>query len=91
MQSEDLTPLEAFKSDILIGLDGWVGMVRNVKSKLTLRFSDGSKVVVDDEVVAWRVWPWGGRRCSWWCRRLGRSYPEAKSEKRSAPRKGEFC
>jgi len=51
VKSEDLTPLEAFKSDILIGLDGWVGMVRNVKSKLTLRFSDGSKVVVDDEVA----------------------------------------
>jgi len=51
IQSEDLTPLEQFKSDILIGLDGWVGMVRTVKSKLTLRFSDGSKVIVDDEVA----------------------------------------
>jgi len=51
VKSEDLTPLEAFKSDILICMDGWVGMVRNVKSKLTLRFSDGSKVIVDDEVA----------------------------------------
>jgi len=51
VKSEDLTPLEAFKSDILICMDGWVGMVRTVKSKLTLRFTDGSKVIVDDEVA----------------------------------------
>eukprot|EP00092_Neocalanus_flemingeri_P034351 GFUD01037358.1.p1 GENE.GFUD01037358.1~~GFUD01037358.1.p1 ORF type:complete len:1189 (+),score=379.97 GFUD01037358.1:41-3607(+) len=51
VKSEDLTPLEAFKTDILICMDGWVGMVRTVKSKLTLRFIDGSKVTVDDEVA----------------------------------------
>ena len=51
VKSEDLAPLEQFKTDILIGLDGWVGMVRNVKSNLTLRFTDGSKVVVNDEVA----------------------------------------
>lgn len=33
-----LTPLEAFKADVLICLDSWVGMVRNVRSRLTLRF-----------------------------------------------------
>jgi len=46
-----LTPLEAFKADVLICLDSWVGMVRNVRSRLTLRFPDGSKVTVDDEVA----------------------------------------
>ena len=44
VRSEDLVPLEQFKSEILICLDGWVGMVRNVQSNLSLRFSDGSKV-----------------------------------------------
>ena len=51
MKSALLTPLEAFKSDILICLDSWVGMVRNVKSRLTVRFTDGSKVVIDDDVA----------------------------------------
>ena len=30
-------------------MDGWVGTVREVRSKLTLRFNDGSKVVVDND------------------------------------------
>jgi len=49
--SEELVPLEQFKSEILICLDGWVGMVRNVQSNLSLRFSDGSKVVVTDDLA----------------------------------------
>ena len=51
IKSNLLTPLEAFKSDILICLDSWVGMVRNVKSRLTVRFTDGSKVIIDDDVA----------------------------------------
>ena len=51
IKSNLLTPLEAFKADILICLDSWVGMVRNVKSRLTVRFSDGSKVIIDDDVA----------------------------------------
>ena len=43
--------LETFKTDILITLDGWVGMVRDVKSTLALRFSDGSCVVVEDRLA----------------------------------------
>ena len=43
--------LETFKTDILITLDGWVGMVRDVKSTLALRFSDGSSVVVEDRLA----------------------------------------
>ena len=43
--------LETFKTDILITLDGWVGMVRDVKSTLALRFSDGSCVVVEDQLA----------------------------------------
>ena len=43
--------LETFKTDILITLDGWVGMVRDVKSTLALRFSDGSAVVVADRLA----------------------------------------
>merc|ERR1719507_1933277 len=51
IKSNLLTPLEAFKSDILICLDSWVGMVRNVKFRLTVRFTDGSKVIIDDDVA----------------------------------------
>ena len=51
INSSTLVPLETFKSDILITLDGWVGMVRDVKSSLSLRFSDGSKVVVEDSLA----------------------------------------
>ena len=51
INSSSLVPLETFKTDILITLDGWVGMVRDVKSRLSLRFSDGSKVVVEDSLA----------------------------------------
>ena len=37
VKSEDLLPLEQFKSEILICKDGWVGFVRTVKAILTLR------------------------------------------------------
>ena len=50
-KSDQLVPLETFKSDILICLDGWVGMVREVRSRLTLRFNDGSKVIVGDDLA----------------------------------------
>ena len=51
INSSNLVPLETFKTDILITLNGWVGMVRDVKSRLSLRFSDGSKVVVEDRLA----------------------------------------
>ena len=51
VKSELLTPLETYKTDILLCLDGWVGTVREVRSKLTLRFNDGSKVVVDNDAA----------------------------------------
>lgn len=51
VESKDLTPLEQFTSDVLVCLDGWVGMIRTVNSKLTVRFSDGSKVILDDSVA----------------------------------------
>ena len=51
VKSDQLVPLQTFKEDILIVLDGWVGMVKEVKARLTLRFHDGSKVVVSEEVA----------------------------------------
>ena len=51
INSSSLVSLETFKTDILITLDGWVGMVRDVKSTLALRFSDGSCVVVEDRLA----------------------------------------
>ena len=51
INSSSLVSLETFKTDILITLDGWVGMVRDVKSSLALRFSDGSSVVVPDRLA----------------------------------------
>jgi hypothetical protein len=37
VKSSDLVPLEEFKTDILVCKEGWVGMVRSVKARLTLR------------------------------------------------------
>jgi hypothetical protein len=40
VKSSDLVPLEEFKTDILVCKEGWVGMVRSVKARLTLRFKN---------------------------------------------------
>ena len=42
VKSEDLLPLETFYVDILICLEGWVGVIRDVTAKLTLRLEEQS-------------------------------------------------
>ncbi|KAG8188229.1 hypothetical protein JTE90_021250 [Oedothorax gibbosus] len=43
-----LQPLEEFVSDVAVFKDSWVGMVKNVKTELTLRCSDGSRCLMSD-------------------------------------------
>jgi len=50
--TEDLLPLDKYRPDILICKDGWVGIVRDVKSMITLKFADGSKVVTEDSYAS---------------------------------------
>jgi len=42
VKSKDLLPLETFYVDILICLEGWVGVIRDVTAKLTLRLEEKS-------------------------------------------------
>jgi len=44
----ELVTLDKYRPDILICKDGWVGIVRDVKSNILLRLPDGSKVSVED-------------------------------------------
>ena len=38
IKSEDLSPLDKFTPDVAVCLDEWVGMIRHIKSKVTIRF-----------------------------------------------------
>ncbi|RXG70171.1 (E3-independent) E2 ubiquitin-conjugating enzyme [Armadillidium vulgare] len=48
INSNSLTPLEEFTTDIAVALDSWVGMVNMVKCKIKMVTSDGSKCVLSD-------------------------------------------
>jgi hypothetical protein len=36
VESKDLIPLEDYTEDVAVCLDAWVGMVRHMKSKITV-------------------------------------------------------
>ena len=38
VKSQDLSPLDKFTPDVAVCLDEWVGMIRHIKSKVTVRF-----------------------------------------------------
>ncbi|XP_045602327.2 (E3-independent) E2 ubiquitin-conjugating enzyme UBE2O isoform X9 [Procambarus clarkii] len=48
VDSNDLTPLEEFTTDIAVALDSWVGMVHMVKCRLVMLCSDGSRCIMSD-------------------------------------------
>ncbi|XP_042893465.1 (E3-independent) E2 ubiquitin-conjugating enzyme-like isoform X2 [Penaeus japonicus] len=48
VDSNDLTPLEEFTTDIAVALDSWVGMVHMVKCRLVMLCADGSRCVMSD-------------------------------------------
>ena len=49
VQSKELRPLEDFVQDVVVCLDSWVGMIRNVRTKVTLKFADGTICVLDED------------------------------------------
>ncbi len=51
MDSKDLIPLEDFTVDVAVCLDAWVGMVRHIKSKIRLKFPDGSICAMEDHIA----------------------------------------
>ena len=51
VDSKDLIPLEDFTVDVAVCLGAWVGMVRHIKSKVRVKFHDGSIVCIDDHVA----------------------------------------
>ncbi len=46
--AEELRPVEDFATDVVVCSGSWLGMVRSVRSKVTVRFADGSVCVMDD-------------------------------------------
>lgn len=48
VDSNDLTPLEEFTTDIAVALDSWVGMVHMVKCRLVMVSGDGSRCIMSD-------------------------------------------
>lgn len=48
VNSNDLTPLEEFTTDIAVALDSWVGMVHMVKCRLVMLCADGSRCIMSD-------------------------------------------
>ncbi|KAK4291232.1 hypothetical protein Pmani_035919, partial [Petrolisthes manimaculis] len=48
VDSNHLTPLEEFTTDIAVALDSWVGMVNMVKCRLVMQCSDGSRCIMSD-------------------------------------------
>ncbi|KAG0729200.1 (E3-independent) E2 ubiquitin-conjugating enzyme UBE2O [Chionoecetes opilio] len=48
VDSNDLTPLEEFTTDIAVALDSWVGMVHMVKCRLVMVCGDGSRCIMSD-------------------------------------------
>ncbi|XP_042903000.1 (E3-independent) E2 ubiquitin-conjugating enzyme UBE2O isoform X2 [Parasteatoda tepidariorum] len=48
VNSKDLVPLEEFATDVAVFKDSWVGMVKTMKTELTLRCSDGSRCVMSE-------------------------------------------
>ncbi|XP_068204113.1 (E3-independent) E2 ubiquitin-conjugating enzyme UBE2O isoform X3 [Palaemon carinicauda] len=48
VDSNQLTPLEEFTTDIAVALDSWVGMVHMVKCRLVMVCGDGSRCVMSD-------------------------------------------
>ncbi|KAK7079276.1 E2/E3 hybrid ubiquitin-protein ligase ube2o [Halocaridina rubra] len=48
VDSNQLTPLEEFTTDIAVALDSWVGMVHMVKCRLVMVTSDGSRCIMSD-------------------------------------------
>ncbi|XP_063888903.1 (E3-independent) E2 ubiquitin-conjugating enzyme UBE2O-like isoform X1 [Scylla paramamosain] len=48
VDSNDLTPLEEFTTDIAVALDSWVGMVHMVKCRLLMVCGDGSRCIMSD-------------------------------------------
>ncbi|XP_076068516.1 (E3-independent) E2 ubiquitin-conjugating enzyme UBE2O isoform X2 [Oratosquilla oratoria] len=49
VNSNDLTPLEEFTTDIAVALDSWVGMVSMVKCRLIVVCQDGSRCIMSDQ------------------------------------------
>ncbi|GFR31137.1 hypothetical protein TNCT_501892 [Trichonephila clavata] len=48
VDSRELHPLEDFVADVAVFKDSWVGMIKTVKTELTLRCSDGSRCQMSD-------------------------------------------
>ncbi|GFS49773.1 hypothetical protein NPIL_418651 [Nephila pilipes] len=48
VDSRELHPLEEFVADVAVFKDSWVGMVKTVKTELTLRCNDGSRCLMSD-------------------------------------------
>ncbi|XP_055938770.1 (E3-independent) E2 ubiquitin-conjugating enzyme UBE2O-like isoform X2 [Argiope bruennichi] len=48
IDSRELHPLEEFVADVAVFKDSWVGMVKTVKTELTLRCNDGSRCLMSD-------------------------------------------
>ncbi|XP_035223803.1 (E3-independent) E2 ubiquitin-conjugating enzyme-like isoform X2 [Stegodyphus dumicola] len=48
VDSKDLIPMEEFVADVAVFKDSWVGMVKTVKTELTLRCCDGSRCIMSD-------------------------------------------
>ncbi len=47
--STNLRPVEEFVTDVLVCMDQWMGMLKGVRSHITVRFADGSVCVLEDK------------------------------------------
>ncbi|XP_054717726.1 (E3-independent) E2 ubiquitin-conjugating enzyme-like isoform X2 [Uloborus diversus] len=48
VDSKDLVPMEEFAADVAVFKDSWVGMIKSIKTELTLRCYDGSRCIMSD-------------------------------------------
>lgn len=46
-----LAPVQKLQSEIAVYMDNWIGVVREAKYKITLKFADGSQCTTDSEVL----------------------------------------
>ncbi len=51
VDGKDLHPLEEYTTDVAVCLGSWVGMIRSMKSKVTVIFKDGSKCELPDHAA----------------------------------------
>ncbi len=49
VRSDDLRPVEDFVTDVVVCRGAWLGMIKTVRSQVTVQFADGSVCVLDDK------------------------------------------